>query len=108
MSIQVIFYANDNLFELLGLKNAETGAFINAGATITLDLHKKSDDSAVTGATALTMTYRAGSNGEYVTTIPDTASVDRNERYIAKITANAGAGLQGYWEIQVQSQVRYE
>ncbi len=107
MSIQVIFYANDNLFELLGLKNAETGAFINT-ATVTLNLHKKSDDSLVAGAGPLNMTYRTASNGEYVATIPDTANVDRNERYIAKITADGGAGLQGYWEIQVQSQVRYE
>lgn len=106
---KVIFYLNDNLFEILGLKNAETDAYINNGVTaITLDLVLKSDGSAITGATGLSLTYRAASNGEWVTTIPDTASISRSAKYLAKITANSGAGLQGYWEIDVQSQVRHK
>lgn len=106
-NVKVLFYNNDNLLEIIGLKNAATDSFIN-NATVTADIHLKSDDSQVTGATGLTLAYVSGSNGNYRTTVPDTANIAQSEEYVAKITADGGAGLKGYWEILIQSQVRYE
>lgn len=105
--VLVIFYLTDMVLEIQGLQDTVAGTYLNA-ATVTVDVHKKSDDSAVTGATGLVMNYVAASNGVYRVTIPDTASIERDEQYIAKITVDAGAGLNGYWEIDMRSQVRFE
>lgn len=101
---QVLFYLNDNLVEVLGLTNAATGAFIDS-ATVTCSL-VDSAGSPVTGATNISL-ITLGSGGDYRGTIPDTASIERSDTYVAQITADGGAGLMGYWEIDAQSIVRY-
>lgn len=104
--VKVLYYQTDMVLEVDGLKDAVADTFINS-ATVTADVVKKSDDSAVTGATGLTLSYVAASNGTYRVTIPDTASFDRDERYLAKITIDGGAGLATYLEVDIQSQVRF-
>ncbi len=101
----VTFYkANDNLVELENLKNHATGAYIN-DATVTMTL-KDQSGSAVTGATGLSMAYVTGSNGTYRATIPYTISCTSHRSYTVEVTADAGSGLLGFWEVPVLIETR--
>jgi hypothetical protein len=100
-----VYFSSDNLLEVTGLKNAASGNFVN-NATVTANI-VDSDGNAVTNATNISLSYISGSNGNYRGTIPDTADIDRSAEYVAQITADGGAGLKAYWEIDLQSQVRY-
>ncbi len=101
---EVYLVGNDNLIEARGLKNAASDAFIN-GATVTVTL-VDSAGATVTGVDALAMDYVATSNGIYRATLKDTLTITKNQQYTAKITADGGAELKGYWEIEVRSQIR--
>ena len=103
--VSVIFYGNDMVLELTDLTNEVTGVNANA-ATVTVSL-TDANGIAVTGDTfPKVMTYVTGSNGVYRTGLLDTLSLIRGARYIAKISADAGAGLQGYWEKDLICKVR--
>ncbi len=103
--MEVIYYGNDNMLELRGLKNAASGAYENSA---TVEVTLKDDDGAeVTGETwPLALGYVSGSDGNYRNTLKDTLSLVENEKYTAEITANAGAGLLGYWEIPIRCRMR--
>lgn len=110
MSVRLIYYKNDNLVELLNLRAAASSTFVNA-ATVTLDLTLRGSTVAVVGSTTAPSTgpialTNFSTSGDYRGTIPSTAPIKRQEDYTARITANGGAGLRGYWEVPLISRVR--
>ena len=102
---QVIFDQNDNLLRVIGLKNKSTGSFINAGVTATADLVPEGTTSVITGS-AISLSYVAASDGNWEGTYPDTLALTVGAALTARITVNAGAGLQGYWELPVDVRTR--
>lgn len=95
---QILFFGNDNLIELRGLKNEVAGTYLNA-ATVTVTL-KDSDGDNVAGASwPMTMSYVASSNGIYRATLPSTLSVVEDGRYTAVVAVNGGAGLVARWDL---------
>lgn len=97
MTIQVIYYLSDNIIEVDGLINKQTGAYQNSAA-VTLTVK---DDLGVniSGETwPLVMSYVASSNGKYRTTLKDTLGLVRDRFYFAHIDADAGADLRRHWE----------
>jgi len=98
---QIIYYLNDHTIELRNLKNEVTGDYLDA-ATVTVTL-VDSNDAEVSGETwPLTMSYVTGSNGVYRATFSDTLSLTKLAKYTAKVTADGGAGLKGYWEVPLK------
>ena len=103
--ISLIYYGNDMLLELTDLTNNETGSHVNT-ATVTVTLTNDADTSVAGDTWPKTMDYVAGSDGVYRTTLLDTLTLTRDARYLAKISANAGEGLQGYWEKDLVCKIR--
>lgn len=103
--VATIFYGNDMVLELADLTNETTGVNVdNATVTVTLT---DANGIVVTGDTfPKTMSYVTGSNGLYRVTLLDTLALTKGARYIAKISANGGSGLQGYWEKDLICKVR--
>ncbi len=99
---QVIFIANDNLIQVIGLKDSTTGAFQNS-ATVTANIFDK-DDALIDGPIA--MAYLAASNGNYQGTIEDTVAFVKNVLYTAKIDVDAGGGLKAHWELPLRARIR--
>ena len=60
-------------------------------ATVTGVLKDKNGD-AVSGASSITFAYTAGTNGEFVGNVPDTASITDGEQYTLEITTKASGG----------------
>jgi len=70
-----IYIGNDNVFRTRGIKNSLTNEFIN-DATVELTLNDL-DGNEISGQTwPLTLTYIAGTNGEYQGTIDDAIDVE--------------------------------
>lgn len=89
--IGAVYYKSSNVLELLGLKNAVSGAYLNA-ATVNATVYR--DGAAVPGQTwPLVLTYEAASNGNYRGTIEDTIEVQVNDLLEVIVTVNGGAGL---------------
>jgi hypothetical protein len=102
---QVIFNLNDNLLELVGLKDVVSGSFANS-ATVTVTLVDK-DDVEVAGETwPLTMSYVAASDGLYRAVLKDTLTFVVDDLYTAKIDANDGADRQAHWKFPVRVETR--
>ena len=103
--VAVIYYGNDMTLELADLTNETTGENVN-DATVTVTLVDAAG-AEVTGDTwPKTMSYVTGSNGVYRTNLVDTLSLTRGAKYVARISANGGAALQGYWEKDLICRVR--
>lgn len=101
-----LYLGNDNVLTLVGLQNDISAAYLNA-ATVTVTL-VDSDGTEISGETwPLTMTYVATSDGNYRATLPDTLTgLTAADALTAKVSADGGAGLQGYWEVPVLAAVR--
>lgn len=102
---ELVYQGNDNILELDGLKNDATDAFIN-DATVTVTM-VDSNDVEVSGQTWPTsMLYVNSSDGVYRATLQDVLVLAEDARYIAKVTANGGAGLLGFFELPVVARIR--
>ena len=98
------FVATDNVLEVGGLLNGVTAAYANA-ATVAVTLTNADTGAQVAGATwPLALAYTSASNGVYTVTLPDTLSLVDGQRYLATITADAGAGLYKTWVLGVYAE----
>ncbi len=88
----IIHKSADTIIEWDGLKSPRTGAFVN-GATMTFTL-RDTDEVAIAGATAIPMSYIAGSDGKYQGTLQDTVALgDPGTHYFCDITATSGGDV---------------
>ena len=92
---------SDNLLALLGAKNEATGQYLNA-ATVQVTVVDASTGTDIGGQTWPTsLPYVAGSNGDYRATLGAALAVTEGQRLTAKLSFDAGAGLQRYVELPV-------
>lgn len=94
-----IYLANDNLLELIGLKDAVTDTYIN-NATVTAILKNAATGEELTGQTwPISLSYIASSNGDYRATIEyDVAYPAIGQKIHAEITVDAGAGRRAFFK----------
>lgn len=102
---QVIFDKNDNLLELVDLKDVVADTFANAAA-VTVTLVDDAGVDVVGETWPLTMGYVAASNGLYRAVLKDTLTLVPDDLYTAKIDVNDGANKQAHWEFLVRAETR--
>jgi hypothetical protein len=98
-----IYISSSNPVEVAGLKDKTTGSYVNS-ATVTFTL-KNSANAAVSGATAVAMTYVVASNGKYQGTLPNTVSLTEGAKYWLEITATSST-LVGFRRIECYATYR--
>jgi len=99
---QVILILNDNLIEIIGLKDASDDSFQNS-ATVAANIFDK-DGTLIVGP--ITLAYIAASNGDYRGTIEDSETFILGALYTAKIDADAGLDLKAHWELPLRAENR--
>lgn len=92
----VIFKRNDQTITVTGLRNAETGVFLNA-ATVRATLLDPSGQP-VSGFNNLSLSYIASSNGNYRGQVEETFDPPEGTGYTLVVDATEGT-LVGHWEI---------
>ena len=92
---QAWYDQNTHLVVLDELKDAATGAYINAGATVTADAYDVTA-AAVLAGSAITLSYVAASNGKWQATMPSTVALTATGSYLLRVKAISG-GAQGWW-----------
>lgn len=107
MTVQLLYYRNTNLVELRKLRSASSSTYLN-GATVTMVLTPRGSTSPVAGAgsTGALAFTRYSTLGDFRCAIPSTAGVLRSGEYMARVTVDGGASLQGYWELPLISRAR--
>ena len=100
----VIYISNDNVAKLSGLIDSD-GAYANS-ATVVVTLIDSSGNEVAGESWPLTMNYVASSDGVYIATLADTLTLTADTEYTAIISADAGAGKQGYWEVPAVAETR--
>lgn len=104
MTANIIFYKNDMLLELKGLKDVVLDTFVN-GATVTATV-VDSDGAAVTGQSfPVTLDFVANSDGDYRVVLDSTIVLVIGKKYTAQITA-VSSGIDGYWELDLRAVIR--
>jgi hypothetical protein len=96
MTCVAILVGNDNLIEVLDLKNVATGSYIN-NATVTVTLKDAASVNVTGQSWPVTLNYVAASNGKYRATLVDTLPLVVDETYYATVVADAGDGLKATW-----------
>jgi len=102
---QVIFNLNDNLLELIDLKDVVSGNFANSAA-VSVTLVDKDDANVVGETWPLTLDYVAASNGLYRAVLKDTLTLVVGGLYTAKIDVNDGADRQAHWKFLLRVETR--
>ena len=101
-----LYVGNDNLLLVSGLKNNADGSYLN-GIGMQVDEIVDANGVQVTGqAWPHTVSYVAGTDGDYRTTLTSGINLVAGEIYTVKLTADAGIGLLGHWEFPVQAETR--
>lgn len=101
MAVHALFHLNSNLLQIRGLRNKATGAYVNGGVTVAADLVPIAGGAAITG-TPITLTYVTGSNGDWQGILPADLPVALASLYRARLTADGGVNLRGYWELTIK------
>lgn len=100
--MQALLYLSDNLLEVIGARNSDTGAYIN-DASVQVTLIYAETGVPVGGQIwPLVCAYRAGSNGDYRGTIADDINVEKGSRLKAQVYVDGGPGLAGYAEVPLK------
>ncbi len=101
----IIFLKNTGLVQINGLKDALTKTPVNdAVATVTL---KELDGSEVSGETwPVSLSYLAGSDGNYAATFSDSVAILDEGDYIMEVSAIAPDGSKASWEEPVTAMIR--
>lgn len=92
-------YAGNNTIEveLVGLKDASAGTYIN-DATVTVTMYGEDGSTEVTGETwPVTMSYVASSNGNYLGVVSADSNILVGVKYQIKISATDADGNKGEW-----------
>lgn len=94
--MEIFFYLNDNMVELLGLKDQVTEAFVN-DATVTAVMKDAAGDE-VTGQTwPLTLVYITASDGVYRGVLDAALDVELGDRVTVEATVSASGGRNGFF-----------
>ncbi len=104
MAARVAFVKNTNLLEVIGLKDAVAGTFIN-DAAVTATIKDKAGVVVSGQSFPVTLVYVAGSNGDYRATLTKDLLLLDDIEYIAEITATATAG-DGFWKFPFVAECR--
>lgn len=102
---QVIFDQNDNLLEVIDLKNVVTDTFVNT-ATVTATLVDSEGVDVVGESWPITLAYVAASDGLYQAILKDTLTLAPGDLYTAKIDADDGPNKVAHWEFPVRAKTR--
>lgn len=103
---EVIFFLNDNVIELTGLKDEITDVNID-DATVTVTL-KDSTGVDVTGETWPLAMAALGSGGIYRATLINTLDVTLLDQYTAVVDVTTTGGVKAKWSIPAQVTLREE
>jgi len=100
MSVDNVYLSTDNCIRVRGLKDCVTEEYIN-DAVITATLYD-ADDSPVSGAEDMSISYITGTDGDYAGEIPHTVTLVENAYYTVKITIT-GSGYQTVYKIKTRA-----
>lgn len=98
-NIHVLYVGNDHILEVHHLKNELTGEYLDS-ATVSVTLVDSEGDEVAGDTWPKAMSYVTDSNGIYRATMVNELVLTAGARYTAQLTADAGAGLRAYWELE--------
>jgi hypothetical protein len=102
----IIYQANDNLIEVLGLQDYVTGSYGDGSASVHLTAIKDSLGNVVTGVTfPIVLAYVTSSNGDYRGVVDKNLALLAESSYTAIIDATIGT-LDAHWELPLVCKVR--
>lgn len=103
--MRVAFHQNDNLLEVIGLKDEAAGQFLN-DKTVTVTVTDVKGAQVAGETWPLAMAFVAGSNGDYRATLKETLGFTAGKEYLADIVADGGAGLKARWKFRFKVRTR--
>ena len=91
--VDIYYIDNDNLIELTGLRDAANNLYLS-GVAVQLTMVDAATDVDISGQSwPATMSYVAGSDGDYQLTLEYDLDVTEGQTLLAKVVADAGSGL---------------
>lgn len=102
----IIYVGNTSNFDVIGLTDA-AGSYVNNATVRITSLTPVGETTNLTGVTLpLTCVYRAGTNGNYRGTLPNTMNTANGEVYEATVQVTANTGEVGQWKERIRAKIR--
>jgi hypothetical protein len=103
--LMTVFVANTNVLEIIGLKSAVEGTFVN-DATVSVVV-KDANGTPVAGQTWPTsLAYVTASSGDYRCILEHDLALENRQKYTAEISVEAGVERIGFWAYPFTAQTR--
>lgn len=105
----LIYYKNDTLVKIAGVKNSLTGAYINNATIQILGVKKYMTSTEINEELfPLLLTYHQGSNGVYSAVLSHNLELEPNAKYTCMIEAITEEDVRGYWEFSFTCRLRQD
>ena len=105
MNVQFLLIGNDLSLRVLGLKDADTGDYIDDASVSAIV--RDVAGNPVTGAEwPVTLSHVGGSNGDYRGVLQNTMNLREGHTYFVDVTADDGIGNIGFWKFKVPARYR--
>ena len=105
MDVLTLYVGNDMILEVEGLTDEASGEVVN-DAGVNATLYTLAGAEVAGQVWPIAMPYVAETSGIYRATLADTLALVPNQRYRARIVADAGPGQRGQWDIDVLAKSR--
>lgn len=104
-TIHILYLGNNSIVDVSGLRNDLSGDYVtDANVTMTLLNAAGAEVSGV--AWPMPLDYVPDSNGVYRATLPYSLELSEGARYVARVVADAGAGLRAEWDMPCVGRLR--
>lgn len=101
----ILYYKNDTLLKITGLKNPINNEFIN-DATVTAVVKDKFGAEVGGQSWPMTLSYVTSSNGDYQGVIEADIAVNIGDRITIEVTATATGDLEAFFKMPTQVRQR--
>jgi hypothetical protein len=104
-TIHILYLGNNSIVDVTGLRDEATGAYVtDANVVMTLLTQTGAEVGGVQWP--IQLVYVPETSGTYRATLPYTLDLTEGGRYVARIIANAGAGLRAEWDMPCVGRLR--
>lgn len=104
----VIYYKNDTVIKVVGVKNSRNNTFINNADVQIPGIKEYGTNTAITGGLPLTLEYEAESNGNYSGVLSNEIDLTPNKKYTCMLEVVTTDSVKGYWEFSFTCRLRQD
>ena len=104
----VIYYKNDTVVKVRGVKNSRNNDYINDAEVQILGIKEYGTNVTLEAGVPLTLEYETDSLGNYTGVLTNELDLTPNKKYTCMLQVLTQDGVKGYWEFTFTCRLRQD